>query len=209
MSFSSLGKFCKHQAAVSRHTGSVMPSFPPLSSSDCHQMAILALGEKVEAHDYHDFKEETAQSGSRSYFESSINVISKDTCFTDPSVTPEDTAKLDAVESDANFRAAIQMMLHLPNNFGSSKSGTDKILKRLKHVTTSMQWVTFFHTQGVGVNCTYHYRFNNKPVYIYNNRFSMVILWVLLGCYLQDPNVGNNFDFPHLCNCTCILSCFI
>lgn len=150
------GKFCKHQAAVWRHTGCVMPSFPPLSSSDRHQMAILALGEKAEALSfYHDFKEETSQSYSKSQFESSVSVISKDTCFADPSVTLEDTAKVDAVENDSNFKAAIQMMLDLHNNFGSSKSGTDKILKRLKHVTTSMQWETFLHTQGAGVNCTY------------------------------------------------------
>src|SRR6218665_2960251 len=42
------GQFCKHQAPVWKLTGTSMPSMPPVSSEDRHQMAVLALGEHAE-----------------------------------------------------------------------------------------------------------------------------------------------------------------
>src|SRR6218665_3914484 len=42
------GQFCKHQAAVWKLTGTSMPSMPPVSSEDRHQMAVLARGEHAE-----------------------------------------------------------------------------------------------------------------------------------------------------------------
>lgn len=42
------GQFCKHEAAVWKHTGAWMSLLPPVSSEDRHRMAVLALGDRVE-----------------------------------------------------------------------------------------------------------------------------------------------------------------
>ena len=147
------GQFCKHQAAVWNHTGASMPSLPPVSSEDRHQMAVLALGDRAEdVSFYADFQQtmETLPVETRD-----VTLSCSTATHISMQASPEVADDVTPVAEISNFRKVIEKMCELNESFQSTPAGTAKMLKRLNHITTATQWETFLHTQGAGVSCVY------------------------------------------------------
>jgi len=158
------GRFCKHQAAIWIHTGTVLPSLPPLTGKHRHQMAVLALGEQAEPASFYDDFVSTTPSVtsvldvgmSASGLSHTNNPVTPATVSLHTAGASEHTEQADGTSAgESTFRLAIKTMCELHERFGSSPAAAAKLLKRLKHITTPTQWETFLHTTGAAVSCVY------------------------------------------------------
>jgi MULE transposase domain len=151
------GHFCKHQAAVWTHTGTWIPSLPPVSPEDRHKMAVLALGDGAEDISFYaDFQQsieirnKTSSGSAVAHF--AVQAPSENV---DNITASENASDINASEESCDFKEIFEKMSQLSIRFSSTPAARSKILKRLNNINTGSQWETFLHTQGAGVSSVY------------------------------------------------------
>jgi len=140
-----LGRFCKHQCAVYKFFDTKIPNVPPINTDSRKEMAILYLGDIPDESFYEPLMPQPNLPPlvlSTSEEPSILNNLNTPNMADRVNNIQEEEHIL---ELDAPFNSIVNQISALHGKYGSSNSGTTKLLKRLNTIKNANQWEGFLH----------------------------------------------------------------
>lgn len=149
------GKFCKHEASIYKFFDSALPNLPKTSAQDRRDIAFLALGDKVEAAAfYEDLR--TVIDGSEPVVnhqeKTSTHLVRLDphdatlaALNEDKEHTGSDNTNENAENVDPDLHELHNVIEKAHFKFGSSRSGIQKLIRRIQGIKSVGQWESFCH----------------------------------------------------------------
>lgn len=146
------GQFCIHQCAVYIHFDTLSHNFPAVTSSDRHNIALLADGDQALPVEF--FQSFILNSNTENISnEESVqinNIISNNTITTNennnaPTTNTTNSQQIPQ-ESEESIDNIINLFKEIHQHYGSSSSGLNTLETRLKKIKSKGNWETFLYT---------------------------------------------------------------
>lgn len=147
------GQFCIHQCAIYLHFDTFSQNFPPVTSDDRHNIALLADGDEALPLEFcqpfildNNFSI-TENINNEEVVQSNHDILNN-TNLTNQNNTVTTSTNNGQEMPQMSINNVINLFKKIHQQYGSSSSGLNTIETRLKKIKSKGNWESFLHTAG-------------------------------------------------------------
>lgn len=150
------GKFCTHQCAVYLHSDTSSENFPPVTSSDRHNIALLADGDKAMPVEFFEPFILDKTSAANQNIKTTSTIIQNDFLIHNNDILHDSNSRnqnnililYERETPNSSINNVLNLLTEIHQKYGSSSTGINRLETRLKQIKSQGNWESFLHTAG-------------------------------------------------------------